>query len=61
MGAPQGRGKSIRKRSPLPEMSSTDACRIGPGLNANTLTVAIWFGLNRHSRRRSIFDEKTKT
>jgi hypothetical protein len=49
--APQGAANLLRKRIPLPEISSMLADMTGPGLIPNTLTVAIWFGLDRPSLR----------
>ena len=53
--APQGAGNLQRKRIPLPEISSMLADIAGPGRIPNTLTVAIWFGLDRPSLRCSTF------
>jgi len=50
-GAPQGAGNLLRKRIPLPEISSMLAEVTGPGFIPNTLTVAIWCGLDRLSLR----------
>ena len=51
MDAPQGAGNLLRKRIPLPEMSSMFAKVTGPGFIPNTLTVAIWWGFDRLSLR----------
>jgi hypothetical protein len=53
MDAPQGAGNLLRKRIPLPEISSMLADTTGPGLIPNTWTVPIWFGLDRPSLRFS--------